>query len=213
MSWLYNIKKWVFTFIGDIKWSGITHPFWFTINACGYGLRGDHYREVRPMLQPGDILLRRFEGYIDKWFIPGWWNHAGIYVGGENERVVHAISNGVMCDDILNFMRTDHMIVLRYNKEDPDYIKNVVDKAMSIVGEEYDFDFNFGEANRFSCTELASYCHHKIDLKPTRRLSSLMKEVVVADDFLKCKDLSVVWDSRESSIINMYWDTQTDVHT
>lgn len=204
MDILYKIKRSVFTFIGDIKWSGITHPFWFTINACGYGLRGDHYREVIPLLQPGDIVIRRFEGYIDKWFIPGWWNHAGVYIGGENERVVHAISNGVMCDDILNFMRTDHMIVLRYNKEDPEYINEVVERAKSIVGKEYDFAFDFDKSDRFSCTELASYCHPKLNLKPKKSWQSFYKSVLVADDFVNCEDLSIVWDSRSSSVINLY---------
>jgi len=70
MGLLYNLQKHVFSFIGDIKWGGITHPFWFTINATGYKLKGEHYRKLSKKLKPGDVVIRRFEGYIDKWFIP-----------------------------------------------------------------------------------------------------------------------------------------------
>ena len=70
MDLLYRLQRHVFRFIGDIKWGGIAHPFWFTINAVGYKLKGEHYRKVIQIMEPGDILLRRFEGYIDKWFIP-----------------------------------------------------------------------------------------------------------------------------------------------
>lgn len=70
MGLLYSLQKHLFGFIGDIKWSGIMHPFWFTINATGYKLKGEHYRKLSLRLKPGDIVIRRFEGYIDKWFIP-----------------------------------------------------------------------------------------------------------------------------------------------
>lgn len=36
MRLLYKLQKAVFRFIGDIKWGGLAHPFWFTINATGY---------------------------------------------------------------------------------------------------------------------------------------------------------------------------------
>ncbi len=103
----FKLKKWIFRFIGDIKWAGILHPFWFVINATTFRLKGRHYRDVEQVIQPGDILLRRFEGYVDKWLIPGWFNHAGVYVGeidGQDHKVVHAISDGVVVDDLIDFM-------------------------------------------------------------------------------------------------------------
>lgn len=150
------------------------------------------------LLKPGDILLRRFEGYIDKWFIPGWWNHAGVYIGGDKEQVVHAISDGVMQEDVLNFMRTDHLIVLRYKKYTPKYAAKVVSRATSVVGKPYDFDFDFDKTNRFSCTELATFCHPRLGINGSRRWNSLWKKVVVADDILNCENLAVVWDSRKA---------------
>lgn len=69
MGMLYKLQTHIFRFIGDIKWAGWKRPFWFTINATGYGLKGEHYRKLAKRLQPGDIVIRRFEGYVDKWFI------------------------------------------------------------------------------------------------------------------------------------------------
>lgn len=195
MSFFYTLQSKLFRFIGDIKWSGIKHPFWFTINAIGYGLKGADYRKVATIIQPGDILIRRFEGYIDKWFLPGFWNHAGVYVGGKKEEVVHAVSEGVIKEDILNFMRTDHMMILRppigVKKKN---IKRALERANSIVGKPYDFEFDFKDCNRFSCTELVAYCYPGL-IRPKKRFSSLGKAVIIADDFKDCKRLQTIWDS------------------
>lgn len=184
------LKKRLFRFIGDIKWSGITKPFWFTINASGYKLKGEDYRSLCKKIQPGDILIRRFEGYVDKWLIPGWFNHAGIYVGGKREQVVHATSDGVLREDILNFMRTDHLIVLRPPKK---MITKALRKAKSTVGWAYDFDFDFLDHKQLSCTELVDYCYPEI-ITPSKRL---WRTVIVADDIVDSSYLKVIWDSRE----------------
>lgn len=201
MGILYKIQSKVFKFIGDIKCSGWKRPFWFTVNAGGYRLKGEHYRRLQELLQPGDILIRRFEGYIDKWFIPGYWNHAGMYVG--SHQVVHAISEGVIQEDILNFMRTDEMCVLRVNKSlttgGLNSVSEAIAKAMNIVGAPYDFGFDFEESDRFSCTELIAHCYPEL-IKPAKRWSSLGKAVIVADDIVNCEKLQIVWDSRKPEV-------------
>lgn len=183
-------KAWnkTLTFIGDIKWSGIMHPFWFTINAQGYCLRGSDYRNVLKKIKPGDIVIRRFEGYLDKFFIPGWWNHAGIYVGGKKFQVIHAISDGVVSEDIIDFMRTDHMTILR---PPMNTVKEGIRKAKEILGKEYDFNFNFRDSTKFSCTEVVDYCYPgKIKLQ--KRFG---KETIVADDIVATKSFKKIWSS------------------
>jgi hypothetical protein len=203
MGMLYNLQKALFGFIGDIKWSGLTHPFWFTINATGYKLKGEHYRKLITRLQPGDIFIRRFEGYIDKWFIPGFWNHAGLYIGDDGdykEQVIHAVSEGVIQEDVLNFMRTDHMLVLRLATDKKGKsAAEAVKKAKSIVGCPYDFGFDFKDTNRFSCTELVAHCYPGIVLGKKK----FGKEVIVADDFFNSDKLSTVWDSRFEDVQQM----------
>jgi len=192
---LFKLEKMVFRFIGDVKWSGFWHPFWFTINGTSFRLKGKHYRDLESVIEPGDIIIRRFEGYIDKWLIPGWWNHAGIYVGeidGKQHKVVHAISDGVIVDDLIDFMRTDHMIVLR---APDDRVTEAIDKAKMAIGSEYDFSFDFNETVRFSCTELISYCYQGM-INSKKRFG---RKTVVADDIVKSRKLKVVWDSRKDA--------------
>lgn len=187
----YKIQKALFTFIGDIKWSGLCHPMWFTINAKTFRLKGKHYREVEQLIQPGDILIRRFEGYVDKIFIPGFWNHSGIYVGeidGKPHQVIHAISDGVVVEDLIDFMRTDHVCVLRAPKGQ---VEEAIGLAKTTIGSEYDFAFDFKETLRFSCTELIGYCYPKI-IKGKKRLGRM---TIVADDILETPDLKVIWTS------------------
>ncbi len=189
---LFKLQKHIFRFIGDVKWAGILHPFWFTISAKTFLLKGRHYRDVEKIIEPGDILIRRFEGYIDKWLIPGWFNHAGIYVGevdGKDHKVIHAVSDGVIVEDLVDFMRTDHMIVLRAPE---DRVEEAVKLAKKAIGSAYDFAFDFKETLRFSCTELISYCYQGI-IRGKRRFG---RKTVVADDIVSTRKLKTVWDSR-----------------
>ena len=62
-------------------------------NPRSYRIGGRDLRAVLQLLQPGDILLRGYEGYVDGAFIrrssrcseqgyrPGWYTHAALYVG------------------------------------------------------------------------------------------------------------------------------------
>lgn len=62
-------------------------------NPRSYRIGGRDLRAVLGLLQPGDILLRGYEGYVDGAFIrrssrcseqgfrPGWYTHAALYVG------------------------------------------------------------------------------------------------------------------------------------
>ncbi len=198
-SLLYRIQSAIFRFIGDIKWAGITRPFWFTINAQGYRLKGSHFRRVERIIRPGDIVIRRFEGYVDKWLIPGYWNHAGVYVGhingfeGEKTQVVHAVSDGVIVEDILDFMRTDEMMILR---PDPNLIEKGIQRAIDVIGSPYDFGFDFKDCNRFSCTELIAYCYTGL-IAAKSRWSSLGKKVIVADDICDTEAFTKIWNSRK----------------
>ena len=203
MSLLYRLERKLFTFLGDIKVFGWTHPMWFEINAHGYRLKGAVYRKIRNLIKPGDIVLRRYEGYLSSYMIPGFWNHAGLYVGDDGEdkeQVVHAVSEGVIQEDILNFMRTDHMLVLRLAKDKKGRgAASAIAKAKLIVGSPYDFGFDFKNTNRFSCTELVAYCYPGI-VKGSKKFG---KQMIVADDFYNCSKLKKIWDSRYEDVQQM----------
>jgi len=62
-------------------------------NPRGYRISGTDLRHILDALEPGDILLRGYEGYVDGEFIrrsslsaqnefkPGWFTHVALYVG------------------------------------------------------------------------------------------------------------------------------------
>lgn len=188
---IYKIQKAVFNFLGDLRWHGILHPLWFTINARQHLLEGYHCRLIEKLILPGDVLIRRCEGYVDKWLIPGWWTHAGIYygdLGSRKHQVIHAMGEGVVTDDLIDFMRTDHLIVLRPPKH---CIDSCLQYAKDQIGKEYDFDFNFDETNEFSCTELVGYCYSGL-IEPKRRFFRMS---IIADDIVASHYFSRVWIS------------------
>ncbi len=190
MELLYKLQKGLFTFLGDVKVFGWTHPMWCEINARGYKLKGAIYRKIKTLIQPGDILLRRFDGYLSTYMIPGFWSHAGLYVGNvedQPEQVVHAVSEGVLQEDLLNFLRTDYMIVLRPSID----TKTAIEKALQVVGSPYDFGFDFANSNRFSCTELVDFCYPGLIIGQKR----FGRRTVVADDFASSSELKTIWSS------------------
>ncbi len=119
------------------------------------------------------------------------FNHAGLYIGGEKEQTIHAISDGIVCEDILNFLRTDHLVVLR---PPADLVPAAIEKAHKIVGKEYDFSFDFLRHDRFSCTEVIDYCYPNL----IKRRKKWGKQIIVADDILACPSFKIVWDSRKT---------------
>ena len=66
-------------------------------NPRGYRISGMDLRQLLGLLEPGDILLRGYEGYVDGEFIrrsslsaqnefkPGWFTHVALYVGALSE--------------------------------------------------------------------------------------------------------------------------------
>ena len=120
---------------GDIKI--FNWPMFLVYDPSGYQVRGDEVREVSNIIKPGDILLRGYNKYLDGLFIPGYFSHAGIYLGevlpehsefvtpdkreeyfrtGE-QIVAHAMAEGVFMEDLINFCRCDRMMILRLPEE------------------------------------------------------------------------------------------------
>jgi len=166
----YKIQAKFLEYFGRAKISKFP-PFLY-IAPKTYKLKGFHYYEAIQDLEPGDILLRGFDDYLDGFFIPGKYSHAGIYVGRTEtgvRQVVHAMTPDVQYTDLVTFMRAERIAVVRPSVLLIDKHK-AIEHAKQQIGKPYDYDFIFEENEvadtRFSCSELiwSSYRHVRKDL-------------------------------------------------
>ena len=113
---------------GAIEATGKTliakHPMYLVYHPEIHKVRGKAAWGTAHFVQPCDILLRRFDGYLNTIFtelitnyitaedhIKGFWGHAGFYVG--DYTMVHSVSKGCIREHVLDFLRADAIAVLR----------------------------------------------------------------------------------------------------
>ncbi|GAB5560158.1 MAG: hypothetical protein SynsKO_18050 [Synoicihabitans sp.] len=139
--------------------------------------------ELRPMLQPGDVLIERRNWYLSNAFLPGYWPHAALYVGSPQDlvdlglgndpgvaawealgspvdeagyamRVIEAVSEGVIFTSLEHSVgEADAVVVLRPRVTQAQR-RSAIARAFSHAGKPYDFDFDFFSSDRLVCTEL-----------------------------------------------------------
>jgi uncharacterized protein YycO len=136
-------------------------PFWCIYKPAHHKVKGYEVRKITKFLKTGDILLRRYDGYLNTYFTPGFWGHAGLYIG--KDHLIHAVGQGVIKEDILDFCRTDSIAVLRIKN-----IKNIeINKALAIarkfVKKHVKYDYRFQDENgKVYCTEMINECYNDV---------------------------------------------------
>ena len=109
--------------------------------------------KLRSVLRPGDVILRRTDGTTSNWLIAGYWGHAALYAG--NGKIVDAVTHGVREVGLEKFCSEgDAVIVVRPKGLSPSNAANAIAYARAQIGKPYDFDLDFEDPSRFSCTEL-----------------------------------------------------------
>jgi hypothetical protein len=210
-------------FFGDLK--VFKFPMFIIYDPGSYLIKGEEIRQVINIIRPGDILVRGYINYLDGYVIPGFFSHAGLYLGevlpvasnglnagqlkdfkaGE-QIVIHSMAEGVFMEDIINFCRCDYMAILRRNpnleSENSKKVtfNKVYENALQNLGKEYDFKFDFTEFNKLSCTELVFACCkdflNDYDIKVRIKKVLLMKKrMIIPDDFVNSK-LDLIWKSK-----------------
>jgi hypothetical protein len=217
-------------FFGDIK--VFKFPMFLLYDPGSYKVKGDDIRQVIKTVQPGDILLRGYVNYLDGYVIPGFFSHAGLYVGQVNQSdsaglkpdqlddfkageqmVVHSMAEGVFMEDVINFCRCDYMMILRRNltveneESRKTTFSDVYKIALSDLGRAYDFKFDFNEFNKLSCTELVFDCCKGFIRDygidvKTRRVMFMKKRLITPDDYANSK-LELIWKSKSITDVQM----------
>ena len=178
----HKLKVFFLTVLGDIKI--FKFPFFLIYDPSSFRVKGFHTRQAMKLLQPGDIILRRYRCYLDGLFIPGKYSHSGIYAG--NGEIIHAVAEGVSKIDVIDFLRCDGFCILRQN--DIDLAHLAVQYAESIVGKKGQYDFDFIDDNdSWYCHELSALayptCH--IEKKEARILGIKVAPRYLASSFLE----------------------------
>jgi len=131
------------------------YPMWMQYKPHHYHVHGDKIQKIIHLLKPGDILLRRYNGYLNTVLTPGFWGHAALYLG--DGELVHSISVGVTKETILQFCRCDAFVALRF-KNPSTSIDSTLKRANEIIGKPYDFEFVWRD-DKFCCTEVINTCY------------------------------------------------------
>lgn len=158
MKFLYAIKRYLLDILGDIK--VYCFPFFMVYDPSTFRVKGYHTRQALNVLEPGDIILRKYVHYLDGFFIPGEYSHTGVYVG--DGKVVHAISENVQYIDVIDFLRCDGFCIMRC--KDRNAAKEAVEIAKSLIDAPYDFDFRDNNG-RYYCHELGVVCYKSLNLQ------------------------------------------------
>lgn len=207
----YSVKVGFLTIFGRIKvyrW-----PLWVVYDPVGYQVTSTQIRKAMDMVQPGDVLVRKYVNYLDGYFIPGRFSHSAVYI--DDGVIVHAMCDGVQKIDIIDFLRCDEFAILRPKCDDA-MKSRACEIAKSYIGHSYDFNFdiahdykNMDEVQKRTrsvyCHELTRSCFPDLDvptIKPTlwNGMIRSSKSQFLAQSFFISKDFEVVYDSKFSEL-------------
>ena len=125
------------------------------------------------LLQPGDVLITRHEHALTNLFLPGFWPHAALYIGSEddrrnmnvpldedratrwsgNRRVLEALKDGVLFRPLEETLQVDAVAVIRPQLGQQDLARGLA-RVAEHEGKLYNFDFDFFSSDRLVCTEV-----------------------------------------------------------
>lgn len=168
---LYRVQSAVAEWMGDTR-----------VVDRAPAIHSQQIKRIESELRPGDILLQRREWSVGNAFLPGFWSHAALYVGGvedlrrlgiaenatvqthlaaylaptsdgSDRTVIEALSEGVVFNSLAESLHADHVAVLRPNLTERQIAQAIV-SAFEYHGRPYDFEFDFATADKLVCTEL-----------------------------------------------------------
>jgi hypothetical protein len=183
IEYLKKIRNFLVSWFADIRFYNFGLILW---GVSSYKIKGPQMRQILDCIQPGDVLLRKYDHYLGSVLISGFWSHAAVYIG--DNKIVHMLGEGIITEDILTFMRCDHIMILRH--KDRYLATRIVDRAKDFSNKkiEYDYDFNLKDSKAMYCTEFVDVCADGIihaSLKNTK--------YILPDDFLKCPSFNKIW--------------------
>lgn len=188
----YKLWSKFLTFVGDIKI--FRFPFFMVYDPNYFKMTGSKIIELMEIIEPGDIILRGFDNYLDGKFIPDklGYSHGAIYIG--NNEIIHAVAEGVSKINIVEFCECDRIAVFRPKKG----MRKAVQNAKRFLKDSipYDFGFENGVSSLY-CFELCGECYPNLNIPKltVSKLFGLVKkeDVYLAESFFKSKDVECIF--------------------
>lgn len=129
--------------------------------------------QIEGIILPGDVFITRHDFAASNLFLPGYWPHAALYIGTEDDRarmgieisksrckrwqgakcVLEANKEGVLFRTLRETLGVDSVVILRPQCTDYQLAK-AISRACTHEGKDYNFDFDFFRSDRLVCTEV-----------------------------------------------------------
>lgn len=159
--------------------------------------------QVQDILQPGDFFITRHSHALTNLFLPGFWPHAALYVGYQEDRerlgvaaksrytkywsnqncVLEAQKDGVHYRPLAETLSVDAFVLIR-----PNFAKDEIAQALSRVtehaGKGYNFDFDFFRSDQLVCTEVVYRAYDGMADKTIPLQERIGRKTLSAEDLL-----------------------------
>lgn len=112
-----------------------------------------NYEEISQLIQPGDVIVTRTKWRPTNALIPGFYNHAVFYVGGD--RVVHALDRVELVSLPILLSHVDDYAIMRPSSFTPEELEKACNIAKTFVGLPYDYNFE-PTPDALYCSELVT---------------------------------------------------------
>jgi uncharacterized protein YycO len=198
---LYAIWSKLLTAFGDVK--VFKFPMFFVFDPDDFQITGEKTLEIMDILEPGDIILRGYNRYLDGKFIPDplKFSHGALYIG--NNRIIHAVAEGVSETNTVEFTRCDRIAIFRPKKGQ----RKAISTAKKFLKDAVPYDFGFSKGvSAIYCFELCGECYDKLDIprKTVSKFFGLIKKenVFLAESFFESPDMECVFQFNPKFNIN-----------
>ncbi|SHE46048.1 Permuted papain-like amidase enzyme, YaeF/YiiX, C92 family [Mariniphaga anaerophila] len=141
-----------------------------TLGLFNYPVENEFFAsKLHPQLRPFDIILVKSTNHLTDVFIPGYFGHAGIYMGNQldpakyflhhhkmtgEKMVVESVRSGVRTSHLTDFADGNTFLVMRLKNLPPERKANIRNNIYKHLGKSYDFNFDILSPASITCTEL-----------------------------------------------------------
>ena len=169
-------------------------------------------KEIKKMVQPGDVFITRHHHAFTNLFLPGYWPHAALYIGNneqdagllneknwtQDKNTFEALKDGVHFRSLDETLNVDAFVLIRPNFTEDEKNK-AIQRVIQHANKGYNFDFDFFRSDQLVCTEVVYRAYDGINGKTIPLKERVGKQTLSAEDLL---DLTL--DSDWADVIAIY---------